>query len=116
MTIQPAAVAYTGSLVWRFPDLLEPFGEHLADNDGEVLPHVFMAVVERWAESLLAERPEELTELLAELDHALDAGQEAVANLIDVSFVENLPYPDEPNAEIRNLLPVRLKGLLRHGL
>src|SRR5262245_25349227 len=94
--IQPDAVAYPGALVWRFPDLLEPFGEHLADNDGEVLPHVFMADVERWAEGLVAARRELLDDLLAELDRALAGGREAVVNLIDVSFVENLPYPDEP--------------------
>lgn len=114
--IQPDAVAYTGALVWRYPDLLEPFGEHLLDNGGEVLPHVFMADVERWAEALVVERRELLIDLLAELDRALSSGCDAVVNLIDVSFVENLPYPGEPNAEIRELLPPGLRALLRHGV
>jgi hypothetical protein len=113
--IQPDTVAYIGALVWRYPDLLDAFGEHLADNSGEVLPHVFMAEVERWAEAVALERRELLIDLLAELDRALSSGHEAVVNLIDVSFVENLPYPGEPNAEIRDLLPPGLRALLRHG-
>ncbi len=54
--------------------------------------------------------------LLEELEKGYDKGDEPVRDLIDVSFVENLPYPDEPNAELRALLPPRLKVLLRHGL
>ena len=54
--IQPEAVAFTGALVWMFPELMPAFGEHLVDNEGEVLPHVFMAQVERWAEQLVSER------------------------------------------------------------
>ena len=36
----------------------------------------------------------------------------SVVNLIDVSFVENLPYDGEPGTEVRDLLPTRLRALL----
>lgn len=114
--IHPADHAFIGALVWRFPDLMDDLGEHLADNNRELLPHVFMASVEKWAESLLAGRASELEALLKFLAGGVASGFESVHNLIDVSFVENLPYPDEPNAAIRAMLPAELRSLLRHGL
>lgn len=113
--IQPETVAFTGALVWRFPELMPEFGEHLSDNEGEVLPHVFMAQVERWAEQFVSERRPLVERLLEELEKGYERGGEPVRNLIDVSFVENLAYPDQPNAELRALLPPRLKLLLHHG-
>jgi hypothetical protein len=113
---QPLAVAFVCSLVWRFRGLQARFAEHLEDNEGEILPHPFMADVERWAESLLADRRDELAALLDALADGVERGDEAVRNLIDVSFVEELPYPDQPNSEIRDLLPAPLRNLLRHGL
>lgn len=114
--IRPADHAFIGALVWSFPDLMDEFGKHLADNNGELLPHVFMASVEKWAESLLAGRTTELDSLLRFLADGVEADFESVRNLIDVSFVENLPYPDEPNAAVRTMLPVELGVLLRHGV
>jgi hypothetical protein len=72
--------------------------------------------VEKWAESLLAGRTGELEALLNFLADGVAAGFEAVESVIDVSFVENLPYPDEPNASIRAMLPTELRLLLRHGV
>lgn len=114
--IQPEAVAFTGALVWTIPELLPELGEHLSDNEGEVLPHVFMAQVERWAEQILTERRPLVERLLEELEKGYDRGGEPVRNLIEVSFVENLPYPNERSAELRTLLPPRLSSLLRHGV
>lgn len=110
----PEIVAYIGVLVWKYPDLLELFGEHLEDNEGEVLAHPFMYEVEKWAEGLLAERRDLLVDLLDELDGALSCGRQNVVDLIGASFVENLPYPGEPNSEIRELLPSGLRALLSH--
>jgi len=116
VTIRPADHAFIGALVWRFPDLMDDLGEHLADNNRELLPHVFMATVEKWAESLLAGRTGELAALLDFLADGVAGGFESVQNLIDVSFVENLPYPDEPTASIRAMLPAELRLLLQHGI
>ncbi len=113
---QPLAVAFIGSLVWRFQDLLSRFAEHVEDNEGDILPHVFMAEVERWAETLLADRRNELAALLGALAEGFENGDDAVRNLIDVSFVEQLPYPDEANSQLRDLLPDVLRRLVRHGL
>jgi len=113
---QPEMVAFTGALVWMFPELMPEFAEHLSDNEGEVLPHVFMAQVERWAEQLVSERLPLVERLLEELERGYERGGEPVRNLIDVSFVENLPYPKQPHAELRALLPPRLMLLLRHGV
>jgi hypothetical protein len=114
--IRPADHAFIGALVWRFPELMDDLGEHLADNNRELLPHVFMASVEKWAESLLEGRTSELEALLNFLADGVAGGLESVQNLIDVSFVENLPYPDEPTAAIRAMLPAELRSLLRHGI
>lgn len=114
MTLQPSAIAFVGHLVWLFPELHAPFTEHVHDEEG-VLPHVFMAEVERFAESLLDSSPERLASLLEVLEQGCESGDVAVTNLVDVSFVEALPYPDEANAAIREMLPPTLRALLRHG-
>jgi hypothetical protein len=114
MTIQPSAIAFVGHLVWRFPELSEVFAEHVYDEEG-VLPHVFMADVERFAEALLVSAPDRLASLLLTLEEGYASGDPAVTNLVDVSFVESLPYPGEANSTIRDLLPAGLRSLLRHG-
>ena len=38
-------VAFLGALVFRFPELLGVLEDHLADQGGEVLPHVLLASV-----------------------------------------------------------------------
>ena len=56
--IRPDDVALTGAIVWRFPELMEMFREHLTDNNREVIPHVSMGQIERWAEQLVhGQRP-----------------------------------------------------------
>lgn len=113
-------VAFVGSLVHRCPWLLPVLQEHLDDQEGEVLPHLFMADVERWAErEIAASRTAEgshLASVLAVVDAELhDAGDTEIGELITVSFVEHLPYPGEPNAAIRELLPPALQRALRQG-
>ena len=112
--IQPGAWSFVGHLVWTLPDLAPVFEEHLSDQGGTLLPHVFMADVERWAESVVDASPAIVEALLDELAVGWLRGGDAVANLIEVSFVENLPYPDEPAVELRSMLPASLAALLRH--
>ena len=97
------------------PELMPAFGEHLTDNEGVVLPHVFRAEVERWAEHAVSRQRPLVERFLEKLEMGYHQGGEPVRNLIDVSFVENLPYPDEANAELRSLLPPDLRSLLKHG-
>ena len=108
-------VVRLGTIAWRFPAFVRFVDEHLVDMGGEVLPHLLMADCERWAESLVDNDRPQLARLLALLDEAAGGGGGAdVVNLVDVSFVENLPYDGEPNAAIRDLLGPRLRALLRH--
>jgi len=87
--------------------------EHLDDN-GEMLPHLLLADVTRY---LVAQYLEDagrkivrdlLSHLEAELAVAMhqnvDMRDDNTANLIGVSFVENLPAPLEAGYDIRHLL------------
>lgn len=111
----PATTAFVASLAWSFRELLDPFERHLAFHDGEIIPHLFMGDIRRWAEGLVQVNTPLLNRFLQHLSDGYQSGISTVRNLIDVSFVEQLPYPDEPHAEIRDILPPNLRALLWHG-
>jgi len=112
--VAESALVY--AIAWEFRELLEHLEEHLKDNSGEVIPHVLMGEYERWAESLLESRRPDLERLLVMLERAYESGDTDVRNLIEVSFVEQLPYPDEANAAIRDMLGPALRSVLKHGV
>jgi hypothetical protein len=95
-------------LVRAFPELQHTLDEHLKDND-ELLPHLFYGDVSRWfVERCLAndERAAEFAQWLeGEFEGKVDSledqlqGRESVDNLISVSFVENLPWPPDRDAD-----------------
>jgi hypothetical protein len=114
--VNPEPVAFVASLAWQFPELLDALRKHLIDNNREIIAHPFMADIRRWAEGLVAEDRSLLKTFLDYLGETYDSAHPSVKNLIEVSFVEQLPYPDEPHAAIRHLLPPNLKDLLWHGL
>lgn len=66
--------------------------EHIADQGGELLPHVLMGDIARLAVTTTArdECPEWLIRLLQQLEWGLLSGSSEVAELVGVSFVENL--------------------------
>ena len=105
-------------LVARFP-ILEPLlHEHLADNFGEVLPHVFFGDLTRYvvAEFLRGEggnagESPTLRQILDALEEAFARGDE-VSELIAVSFLENLPRRGESGAGILVLLGPGLRSQL----
>ena len=105
-------VALLGALAWRFPALRASLDEHLNDNDGEVLPHPLMSDYERWAEQALHAGEAGVSEFLDVLEDAYRNGGDEVENLISVSFLEHLPRPGEPGAEIRDLLGPLLRKQL----
>ena len=53
--MRAAAVALVGELAYNVPELLPLLEEHLEDQDGEDLPHIFIADVERWVEARLVD-------------------------------------------------------------
>jgi Na+-translocating ferredoxin:NAD+ oxidoreductase RnfE subunit len=74
-------------LVRLVPELRRGLEEHLKDNCGELLPHVFMGDVTRWTithANAMSHR------VLNSLEGGLATGSAEVANLILASFVENL--------------------------
>jgi hypothetical protein len=77
-------------LVEELPELRPILDEHLADMEGELLPHVLFDDISSWA---IAQDPRSfaLVRLLGLLDEACAAGPVEVVNLVTVSFVENLP-------------------------
>lgn len=99
---QPAE-AFVQALVADHPDLEPLLDEHREDNMGDLLPHVFFGDVTRWVVDHhldLDADPSELDPLLAALEKGMLDGSEEVKDLIAVSFLENLPYPDEDGADI----------------
>ena len=113
--------AFIRALVERFPSLAPLLEEHLTDNFGELLPHIFLGDVVRWVlalmataraeESLTAQR--ELHEFLCRLEDTYAGGNEELQELLSVSFLENLPRSGEDGAEIRNQLGPNLTKQLR---
>jgi hypothetical protein len=106
-------VQFIRDLGASFPALRPMLAEHVEDNFGDVLPHLFLADVLRW---LLAQLDEgggddraEITDILSFLEDAFSAGDEERQELISTGFVENLPRPGEPGARIRRMLGPELR-------
>lgn len=102
-------VAFMGALIYGRQWLLPLLDEHLDDLEGEVLPHLLIADVERWAEAeVLAQRTGSGTQLAAVLDFIEEQfasmGDTEVGELISVSFLEHLPRLGEPASELRSLV------------
>lgn len=116
-------IALVDRLVEQFDALRPMLREHLSDNFGEVLPHLFFGDITRYAVSRTIEAQgatvqarkaiqQELDELLHTLEQVYSEGNEELEELISVSFLENLPREAEPGSDIR----LRLGPLLRQQL
>ncbi len=87
----PVALAETIARI--SPDLQEIWVAHVTENLGSPLPHLFMGEIAEWFvgtstnETLSADR----VELCRLLEAALAEGDSIVRELIQVSFIENLP-------------------------
>src|SRR5262245_36530767 len=81
---------FVNGLLEQVTSLKTIYDKHIRDND-ELLPHVLMGAVTRFA---IAEssKPQsrELVTLLRYLEDGLQKGSEEITELIVVSFVENL--------------------------
>lgn len=112
MALDPA-VAFCDSLAERFPDLRPLLAKHREDHDG-TLPHVFMGDVSRWfIDEYRTGHRETIEAMAAWLDDRYPSAGAAVQNVIDVSFLENLPWSPDPDADgIESLLGPRLRRTL----
>lgn len=102
-------VAAIGALIYAHRDLLPVLEEHLADNEGEVLPTVVLDDVVRWLVKHRASHLDVCRSVFAWLERELVDGSEAVRGLITVSGIVMIPDPGQPGAELRDLLGPRLR-------
>lgn len=99
----------TNRLVGTFPELRAELDEHLADQEGELLPYVFMADVARWLDRHRTTNRDRVNELLEWLEREYVSGNFDERNLIDVGVVEMLPASPEGDA-VLSLLGPELKA------
>lgn len=98
-------------LIADHPALRPMLDEHLDDMDGEMLPHLLMADIQRWVEgsapgdTAVAAVVRDLDSALAE---AIERGDEPVENLITVSFLEYWPTPPAQGGGWRDRFPEHL--------
>lgn len=86
---------FTHELVSRIRELQPLLDEHLADQEGELLPYLFMGDVAEWLHEQSVTDPGRVDEVLAWLEEQYVAGDFDTRNLIDVGVVEMLPaMPD----------------------
>jgi hypothetical protein len=92
------------------PELTEVYRQHVADQ-GELLPHVLMGEITRFVVASVGnEHADWLPGLLRRIEAGLLSGDGDIAELIGVSFVENL---SGENAALKNLVPVMGEALRR---
>ena len=80
-------------LVDTFPDLTPVMEGHLADQEGELLPYLFMADVARWAHASYQEEPVLVGSVADWLEDEFVAAAPAEKDLIGLGFVETIPFP-----------------------
>lgn len=92
------------------PELVSVYDEHIDDYD-EVLEHVFMGDVTRFAVDVYKNDPdsESLKMLLSLLDKAFSAKDNKLQELISVSFLENLSQNEEYYSGLKGLLSEPLR-------
>lgn len=112
-----ATVAFVGAMTHRCPWLMPVFAEHLNDQEGEVLPHLYMADVERWAEAEAQRESNASPELAVLLDFLegefANHAESDVGEVISASFLEHIPRPGERGSELRRLVGPSLAERLR---
>lgn len=112
-----ATVSFVGALVRRNRALLNVLQEHLVDQEGEVLPHLFMADVERWAESSLQQGLRlDVERVLEQLEEEFNGPDDEVREVISASFLEHLPRVGSSGDELREMVgPACAEQLRRIG-
>jgi hypothetical protein len=101
-------------LIEIVPELRPTFNEHVKDN-GELLPHVFMGDVTRWAiaHASRLDFQDAVGRLLNSLEDGLRSGSPEVRELILASFVENLIGERVAVEQLNHLMGPKLKGAIQ---
>jgi hypothetical protein len=109
MTATGYADSFIKSLVERFPGLSPLLDEHLKDQDGELLAHVYFGDVTRYVVALIRDGSVASLDEAQQIINYLEAtyrSNEDVQNLIDVSFLENLQQEAATEKALKMLGPV----------
>ncbi len=92
-------------LVVEFPALSPVMEEHLEDQEGELLPYLFMADVARWAYASYRSDSSSVGRLVDWLDAEFAAADPVEKDLIGLGFVEAIPSPPEGSPLLLRLGP-----------
>ena len=111
------ADAFSKHLAYQIPPFGPLLDEHLTDNYGEILPHVFMGDVARWfLQGATTSEASDWTRRLVELlDRALVDGSSDVRELVQASFIENLPTSRPSHPALARLSPALKADYLRYS-
>jgi hypothetical protein len=94
---------FVRNLTSASPELADVYRLHIADQ-GELLPHVLMGEITRLViANSSREQPEWLPSLFRQVEAGLESGNGSIAELVGVSFVENLSGEE---VAIRALMPL----------
>ncbi|RYB94824.1 hypothetical protein EUA93_10965 [Nocardioides oleivorans] len=99
----------TNRLVSEASELKLLLDAHLEDQEGEILPYLFMGDVASWLDEQSRKQPERASAIARWLEGEFAEGDFDVRNLIDVGIVEMLPaLPD--GAPVLDLLGPELRA------
>jgi hypothetical protein len=100
-----SSIAFCEAMAAQFPALAPVLAEHREEHGGETLAHMFMGDVTRWyIERYLAGDSKSARGLADWLEAEYPTADEYVRNVMDVSFLEALPWPPDPYAAAAELL------------
>lgn len=115
-----STVTFIEELRRRVPEVEPLYREHLRDND-ELLPHVMMGDIARFAEELhgrstsgSARASEILSRVLEVLENGMSQDEAATRELIVASFLENLDRSSPSFAQLKNRLGEALSRALEN--
>lgn len=86
-----------------FPELQPMLEEHLDDNFGEMLPHLFFWDVTQWAEKKAEEQSPQVDELVSLMERLYETRDLDVQNLVVVSFLLDVTLGSALEGKVRNL-------------
>ncbi|SIT72049.1 hypothetical protein SAMN05880545_0987 [Microbacterium sp. RU33B] len=104
-----STVSLVGALCHSQRVFLPLLDEHMADNFGEILPHLVMSDIVRAMADQAELQEAWCREVWDWLDAAYLDGDEAERELLVVSGVEMIPDPGERGAEMRAMLGPNLR-------
>ena len=103
-------------LVDEFPDLQPVMDEHLSDQEGELLPYLFLADVARWAQATYPTGQALVGRMVDWLEREYTSAEPAEQDLIGLGFVEAISFPPEGAALLLRLGPELTRVAAELGL